>query len=187
MVEIDAEQIRRAKAGDQNAFAALVRRYQGMVYNLAFAHLGEAEAAADATQETFFRAWRGLPRFAGRAAFSTWLYAIAYRTCLTLGTRRKYTLPLSDIPEPVAGEESDPVAVVCRNLEAEELRQALMSLPEVTRSAIVLYHFHQCKYEEIAAITGEPIGTVRTRLHRGRAKLACILAEKERGAKCAAK
>ena len=79
MVESENEALRLARLGDQASFAVLVRRYQPMVYNLAFACLGEADAAADAAQEAFLRAWRGLPSFAGQSSFSTWLYSIAHR------------------------------------------------------------------------------------------------------------
>jgi len=180
-------QLKLAKNGDHLAFAALVRRYQGMVYNLSYSHLGDAEAAADATQETFLRAWRGLPAFAGQSAFSTWLYTIAYRTSLTMATRKQKTVSLLEIPEPVADDNSDPVASVLRRAEAENLRRALMKLPERARTALVLYHFDECTYEEISRITGEPIGTVRTRLHRGRARLKELLTEKGREPRCVAK
>jgi len=186
MREEEDRQLKLARQGDQTAFAALVRRYQAMVYNLAFARLGEAEAAADATQETFLRAWRGLPLFAGQAAFSTWLYTIAHRTSLTMATKREKSVPLVQVPEPLAGEESDPAAIVLRRQEAEKLRAMLMLLPAPTRTALVLYHFHSCSYEEIARITGEPLGTVRTRLHRGRARLRSMLGEKGRETECTA-
>lgn len=187
MTEPEAEQVRLAQDGDQSAFAALVRRYQGMVYNLAFSHLGEAEAAADAAQETFLRAWRGLPSFAGASSFSTWLYTIAYRTSLTMAARHKPTIPLAEVPEPEAGEEADPEAAVLRRHETESLRGAIEKLPAPMRTALVLYHFHHCSYEEIAAVTGEPIGTVRTRLHRGRARLRALLTGEGRETECVAK
>lgn len=187
MAEAEEELLRSARLGDQNAFATLVRRYQVMVYNLAYSLLGEAETAADAAQEAFLRAWRGLPSFAGNSSFSTWLYAIAHRTSLTIATRGRRAVPLADVPEPRAGEESDPFAVTVRNQEAEKLRRAIMQLPARARTALVLYHYHDRSYEEIARITGEPLGTVRTRLHRGRARLKDILMEKERESKCAAR
>lgn len=188
MPDREEENLRLARIGDQSAFAALVRRYQGMVYNLALARLGDAEAAADATQEAFLRAWRGLSSFGGRASFSTWLYTIAYRTCLTMAGRRGRTVPLAEIPEPAAGEDSDPISVFLHRQEMENLRDMLFLLPPTTRAALVLYHFHNRSYEEIARITGEPLGTIRTHLHRGRAKLrAMLLARKEREKKCNAR
>lgn len=187
MAETEDVLLASAQRGDQNAFAALVRRYQAMVYNLAFSLLGEAEAAADAAQEAFLRAWRGLPTFAGNSSFSTWLYTIAHRTSLTISTRSRRTVPLAEVPEPRAGEDSDPFTVAARNLEAERLRRALLQLPAHARTALVLYHFHNRSYEEIAQITGEPLGTVRTRLHRGRARLREILMEKECERECAAR
>ena len=187
MVESENEALRLARLGDQASFAVLVRRYQPMVYNLAFACLGEADAAADAAQEAFLRAWRGLPSFAGQSSFSTWLYSIAHRTSLTMASHRRRMVPLAEIPEPMAGEDTDPLAVVLRHQETEQIRALLMQLPAPARTALVLYHFHSCSYEEIARITGEPIGTVRTRLHRGRAKLRSMLGAKGGDARCNAK
>jgi RNA polymerase sigma-70 factor, ECF subfamily len=186
MAEAEEELVKLARLGDEAAFAALVQRYQGMVYNLAYARLGDAEAAADATQETFLRAWRGLPGFAGLAAFSTWLYTIAHRTCLTMAARRQKTIALTEIPEPVAGEESDPVAITLNRQDAAALRKALLLLPAPMRTALTLYHFHNRTYEEISRITGEPLGTVRTRLHRGRARLKALLGQEGRDTECIA-
>lgn len=187
MPETEQELVRQAQHGDHAAFAALVRRYQNMVYNLAYACLGDPEAAADAAQETFLRAWRGLGSFAGQAAFSTWLYTIAHRTSLTLATRRSKSLPLADLPELAADETSDPLAETLRHQQAETLRRALRRLPPAMRLPLVLYHYHDLSYEEIARITGQPIGTVRTHLHRGRARLREILASEGTERECAAR
>lgn len=187
MADPDHDAVQLAKLGDQEAFAALVRRYQPMVYNLAFACLGDAESAADLTQEAFLRAWRGLTSFAGRAAFSTWLYTIAYRTCQTMAGKRRRDLPLSEVAEPAADQAADPLMAVIRRQEADRLRELLMRLPARVRTALVLFHYHSCSYEEIARITGEPLGTVRTRLHRGRAALQRMLTAEERDKRCSAK
>lgn len=187
MPETERDLVRKAQHGDQAAFAALVRRYQAMVYNLAYACLGDAEAAADAAQETFLRAWRSLRTFAGHAAFSTWLYTIAHRTSLSLAARRPKSLPLSDLPELTADEASDPLAETIRRQEAATLRRALCELPPAMRLPLVLYHYHDLSYEEIARVTGQPIGTVRTHLHRGRARLRQKLAREGTETECAAR
>jgi len=187
MADPDNDAIQLARLGDQAAFAVLVRRYQPMVYNLAFTCLRDAESAADATQEAFLRAWRGLTSFAGQAAFSTWLYTIAHRTCQTLAGKRRPAIPLSEVPEPAADHASDPLMAVIRRQEADHLRELLMRLPAQARTALVLFHYHSCSYEEIARITGEPLGTVRTRLHRGRAALQRMLTAEEGETRCSAK
>src|SRR5262245_723557 len=78
----EREMVRRARGGDEDAFARLVERHQGGVYALLRRMTGDAEEAVDLAQETFLRAWRGLPAFRGDAQFSTWLYRIAYNVCL---------------------------------------------------------------------------------------------------------
>lgn len=164
----EAEQIRRASEGSPEAFEQLVRKYQRYVYNLALSVVGNRDDAFDVAQETFVRAWRGLGDFRGEARFSTWLYRIAYRVSLTAMARRR-DLHLDDLPEfACSSAEWDPEEAADRELNRRLLRQALMGLSPPYRTALVLYHMEGLSYEEIASVTGVPIGTVRTHLHRGR-------------------
>lgn len=164
----ETDLVRRASEGSSEAFEELVRKYQRYVFNLSLSVLGNREEAFDATQETFIRAWRALADFRGDARFSTWLYRIAYRVSLTAATRRR-DISIDELPEPACtGGESDPEEAAERAADRSTLRRALMGLSPPYRTAIVLYHLEGLSYEEIASITGIPIGTVRTHLHRGR-------------------
>jgi len=158
---VDAEAVTRdalaARDGDQAAAARFVRATQADVCRLA-AHLGGPEVAEDLTQETYLRAFRALPRFAGRSSARTWLLVIARRACAdhVRGAVRDRRL----LPEPpgVAPDLSDGVA----------LRALLAGLDEPRREAFVLTQLVGLSYAEAAVVCGCPVGTVRSRVARAR-------------------
>jgi RNA polymerase sigma-70 factor, ECF subfamily len=163
---------------DRNAYAELVRRYADRIFNLAYRMTGNRDEADDLAQETFIRAYRGLPGFRPDGQFGAWLYRIAVNVCLTHRRRSRDT----------AGESLDEMAapVIDMSLSIEELaeqhevqaavHQAILSLPERYRAVVVLYHLEGRSYSEIAAILDLPVNTVRTHLHRGRVMLRDRLA-----------
>jgi len=159
--------------GDSEAFATLVRRYERPVYHLAFRTLRDAEEARDVAQEAFFKAYRSLRTFRIGAKFSTWMYSIAYHACCDRLSRRKRfsgeELPESADPSP--GPEPTVIALD----EAQRLRDAIELLPEKYRVAITLYHLQGRQYEEIAAVLGLPLGTVKTHLFRAKEHLRRLL------------
>ena len=169
----DAALVLASKAGDQDAFAHLVQRHQRRVFNLVFRMLQQYEEANEVTQETFFAAWQGLPSFRGDARFSTWLYRIAYNCCLKQLEQRKRDNVLQTAVQAEQGcqEES------CDERAAEELetrerqllvRQHLSLLPAKYRIVLILRHFQEMTYEEMAEILTIPIGTIKTHLFRAR-------------------
>jgi RNA polymerase sigma-70 factor (ECF subfamily) len=168
--------IRQARNGDTEAFAALVTLHERFVYNLALRTLGNAEDAADAAQEAFVRAWLALGEFRGQAQFRTWLYRIVLNLCLNRVPRLRRDLNALtqeewvDLPES-ASPANDPVA----SLEATELRGLLHreidQLPEQYRLLVSLRYQHELSYDEIAALVGLPVGTVKTGLFRAKARL----------------
>ena len=158
---------------DRDAYAELVRRYADRIFNLAYRMTGDRAEAEDLAQESFIRAYRGLPGFLPDRDFGAWLYRIAVNVCLT---HRRRT---SDVANEPLDEATTPI--VDTSLSVEELAEqheaqaavhrAILSLPPRYRAVIVLYHLEGCSYDEIAAILDLPVNTVRTHLHRGRAML----------------
>jgi RNA polymerase sigma-70 factor (ECF subfamily) len=165
----DAPLVERAKRGDQRAFAELVERHQARLYTLAARTLGNDADAADAVQEAFIRAWLALPRFRSGSLFSTWMYRIVLNAAHDQRLKRR--------AEPVeeAAERLDPRDPFHEAELSGALQQALGSLDEDFRLAVVLYDVLGASYDEIAELTGVPEGTVKSRIYRGRRELARTL------------
>ena len=183
--DADAALVAAATAGDRQAFAALVERHQGRILALLERLTGCHEQARDLAQETFVSAYRKLSSFAGQSAFSTWLYRIACNHAAAAGRRRRpVAAPIGAdggaTPEPAAR-----LADVSARLEhaelARQVARALGRLDDRYREVVVLADMQEASYEEISAVLDIPLGTVRSRLHRGRLELRRLLANHARG------
>jgi RNA polymerase sigma-70 factor (ECF subfamily) len=175
------ELIARARSGDEDAFAQLVRAHADRVYGSVRRFGLDAGEAEEVTQEVFLRAWRGLARFQQRAQFSTWLYRIAFNEAQRRLSRRP---PPTVEPDP-GGE--DPAAAIpeaphlapeARALDREfetTLRRALAGLPAEWRAAVVLRDIEGLSTEEAAAVVGIRQAAFKSRLHRGRMQLRVLL------------
>jgi RNA polymerase sigma-70 factor, ECF subfamily len=169
----DGPLVSRAQKGDRWAFEQLVDRHQHRLFTLAARLLGSADDAGDAVQEAFIRAWLGLPSFRGGARFSTWLHRICINAVHDQRAKARRAEPSPEI-DPV-----DPHDAFSQQELSRELQQALNSLEEEYRTAVVLYDVLGCSYAEIAELSGVPEGTVKSRIFRGRTRLAEILGTKE--------
>jgi RNA polymerase sigma-70 factor (ECF subfamily) len=167
--------IARARHGDLDAFDALVRVHQDRVYHLAYRVTGNHEDAADAAQDAFVRAYQALPRFRGDAAFSTWLHRIATNAALDLIRRRPAHAPvdLSLADRGPGGPEHE----ADRRETGRRVHAALAQIPAEFRVAVVLRDLQGFDYEEIARILAVPVGTVRSRISRGREALRTRLSD----------
>ena len=157
----------RAAGGDAQAFTLIVERYQGMVYSVAYNVLGDHTDAEDAAQEAFLRCYRKLPQYRSEASFSTWLFRLALTAAVDYRRREKSRPEPVDVPD-VAG---DPAAGPGEGLDAAAIAAALGDLPDDYRVPTVLRDVYGLPYQEIAEITGRPLGTVKVMVHRGRASL----------------
>lgn len=169
----DAEEerawIRRSQAGDAQAYAALVERYQRMIHALTYRMTGSLTEAEDLAQETFVRAWRQLEQFRGDAAFSSWLYRIALNLGLNWRKRRERRQRLHEewAQDPTRGVGSGeaPADVSAR------VQSALMRLPDKQRAAILLTVYENRNHAEAARILGCSETTVSWRVFMARKKL----------------
>ena len=160
----------RAIGGDRVALEELLAAVYDRAYPLAHRLLGDRSDAEDATQEALLAVVRGLPRFDGRSAFTTWSYRVATNACLDeLRRRRRRPVTVELDVDVAAGPTSGAEEAVDRR---DELRLALASLPEAFRVAVVLRDLCDLDYAEIGEILDVPAGTVRSRIARGRAALA---------------
>lgn len=163
------------RQGDAHAFETLFRKYQTYVYNIGLGMLSNSEDAADVTQETFLRLHRSLDSFRGDASFSTWLYRVTVNLCITelrrkSRTRFQFLDDLSHDDDAALSEEVGPSPEEAMALEEDRkvVHQVLRTLPPDYRAIMVLRHFQQLAYEEIAQVLGLSLSQVKTRLFRAR-------------------
>ncbi len=169
-------EVARAAGGDVAAFRLIVERYQGMVYSVAYSVLGDRTDAEDAAQEAFLRCYRKLPQFRGEATFSTWLFRLTLTASVDYQRRERRRPEPMEVPE-VADESA---GVLGDGISVAALTSALHDLPEDYRVPTVLRDVYGLPYQEIADLTGRPLGTVKVMVHRGRASLRLRLgAERE--------
>ena len=181
--EADLALVRRAKKGDYRAFDLLVLKYQSRIVSIAFKFVKEIQLAEDISQESFIKAYRSIDSFREESAFYTWLYRITANTAknylVSKGRRKEssiselsisktedfFELPTNDSPEQI---------LMAQNLK-DTIYDALSGLPEDTRTALSLREFEGLNYEEIAEIMNCPVGTVRSRIFRGREALENLI------------
>jgi RNA polymerase sigma-70 factor, ECF subfamily len=164
-----------ARGGDLGAFEALVRRFQGDVWRLAFHLVRNEDLADDVTQDAFVRAYRFLARYRGDSKFSTWLFSVTRNCALDelrrASRRRRMSSRLGAEPVPPPPEHGAGV----------EVREALAALPLELREPVVLIDMFGVSYREVAAMLHVPEGTVKSRVHRARALLAAALGSRSEG------
>ncbi len=180
MDPISPQLIRDAIAGDQKAYAEIVHRYRNQIYSLILRMVRRREEAEDLTQETFIKAFNALASFNAEYAFSTWLYKIAVNNCIDhFRKKRLKTFPIDnpitakdgELQREFPDQEAGPDAGLMEKERRLTIEEAIASLPEKYRQAIILRHAQDKSYEEIAVVLGIPIGTVKVRIFRAREML----------------
>lgn len=177
----DGSLIKACQQGDITAFECLVQRYQDRVLRVLYLLIGNTEDAQDVAQESFIRAYRYMRAFRGDCGFPTWLHRIAINTAHNWMRenyrRRAQTVALEDWKHD-AGK--DPADALLAKQSQMEMQSALASLPPHYREAVVLRHYDDLSYEEIAQVQQVPVGTVRSRLSKARMLLHKYLAGETR-------
>jgi RNA polymerase sigma-70 factor (ECF subfamily) len=178
-VSEDARLIEEALAGDSGSFGQLVCKYQDRLFNTLVHCIGAREEAEDVAQEAFVQAYLKLRSFKGQSAFYTWLYRIAFNILISRRRRRRPEISVeqtrqSSGEEPTSDEEA-PSQRLERAERAAQVHAALCELGEEYRTVVVLREIEGCHYDTISEMLDLPIGTVRSRLHRGRLRLRELL------------
>ena len=166
--------------GDQRAFDELVSRYQRRVYGICLRYFGNPSDAEDAAQDAFVAVYRRAASFSGTAAFSTWMYRVATNACHDLARKRARRpksagVDVERLADSVTAAETADASVTAE-LD-DDLRAALEALDPDTRDAVILHDVRGVPYADIAARSGVAVGTVKSRIHRGHARMAAALAE----------
>lgn len=178
MNELEVRLTKLTLKGDRKAFEQLVQLYTDKIYRLAYRMLGQAQEAEDIVQETFLRVYKNLERYDDNQKFSTWIYRIATNLCIDrLRKRRRKTYSLdAELPDSdgsdgydlLPTEDQGPDEQVLLSETQRVVRHMLAQLPEKYKAVVVLKYLHDRSLQEISDITGMPVSTIKTRIHRGR-------------------
>src|SRR5215831_18134012 len=159
------------------AIALLLPAFRRKVFGLAYSFLRDREAAEDVTQDVFIKIWRALPGFDGRASMSTWIYTISRNASLSALRARRPQSSLSDPEVLEAVESTNPVPSADVTVDRAALLRLVDQLPTKQRQVIMLFYMEAQTHEEVATMLGMPVGTVKTLLHRARARLSAAAAK----------
>ncbi len=182
LMQTDEQIIEAARAGDSEAFGEIVRRWERRIFALAYGILGSVEDARDATQETFFAAYRNMHSFRGEARISTWLHRIAVNQCISR-TRRTASRPEVELDErengvsDVVSKHASPIVVAEQGETTDAVRRAVKSLPIELRQVVVMKEFEEMTFQEISDTLGVPLSTVKSRLYTALKQLKMRLAK----------
>jgi len=181
----DAVLLERLRAGDEDAFDTLVNEHSGGIYSMLLRLTENAEDAGDLTQETFMNAFRSIKKFRGESSIRTWLYRIAINRSRNRfrwwkSRRRSKTISIDSVRtdedrplhETLAGDAPDPETEAITAETMHRLRRTLLTLPDIFREAVILRDIEGLAYDEIAEVLDISIGTVKSRIARGRSELA---------------
>ncbi len=168
--------IKRAVKGDSDAFETLIRAHESRMYAVTLRMCGSREDAQDCLQEAMLRIYKAMDSFRGQSSFGTWVYRITMNTCLDELRRRKVRQSTSldamlETGWSPTDETNTPEKNSLRNEQRRSIEKAIATLPEDMRSAVVLRDIQGFSYEEIAQILSANVGTIKSRISRGREKL----------------
>lgn len=174
LAKTDQEIIEKVLAGDKKAFSDLVNRHKDRAMTLAMRMLKNREEAEEALQDAFLRAYNALSRFEWRSSFATWFYRIVYNVCSTALSKKGEDIHVSlndnedemkrELPDADPGPDDQLESTDVRNIVLDEINR----LPATYGSVVTLFFLQEMSYEEIVAVTGMPLGTVKAKLFRAR-------------------
>jgi RNA polymerase sigma-70 factor (ECF subfamily) len=182
--QTDVDTIRLVLEGDKDCYALLVNAYSERVINYLVRMTGDRCEAEDLAQEAFVRAYFALRSYDPQYKFSTWIFKIATNLCINHLKKRRRLVHVDDYLDedgksiwvlPDTHSYGNPTRAVDRQELQKQIQQALDQIPAVYRSIVILRHVHGLSYQEIADVTGLPIGTIKSRLGRGRHRLIALL------------
>ena len=174
--------IPRVQKEVDHIFREIVKDHSSRVYNLALMKCNQVELAEDICQETCIRVYKGLQNFRDESQLGTWIYRIALNVCHTMIKKESQLsanmMPLDDRPdlEPIQ-EHGDAEEIFLRDVQKDQIRQAISDLPPLQSDAITLYYLKEFQYTEVADVMDIPLNTVKSHIRRAKAKLKLLLME----------
>ncbi|MDT5156433.1 MAG: polymerase sigma-70 factor, subfamily [Acidobacteriota bacterium] len=183
----DTDLVLRALAGREDSFEELVRRYQRPIVAYVYRMVGDYDSALDLAQEVFIKVYNSLGRYRSEFKFSTWIYRIAHNAAIDYlrrqGSFRTEGMEVEGeggqlFEKPLASKAPTPEQETERGERRAEIEEVVRQLPSAYRELIVLRHSHDLSYDEIAEVTGLPLGTVKNRIFRARECMRELLVER---------
>ncbi len=174
----DENYIENTLKGDSNAFAFLIDKYKDMVFTLAIKMVKSREVAEEVSQDAFLKAYKYLSKFKGDSKFSTWLYKIAYNTCLDAikkNSNQKNNIPIDEITINYISSVESVLDEIEREERAEIINDCLEQLAEDEKAILLFFYFKELSLKEIIEITSMSEANVKVKLHRARKKLLSIV------------
>jgi RNA polymerase sigma-70 factor (ECF subfamily) len=169
----DRDAVEACQRGEREAFDGLVERYQRDVYRLCYRYVNDPQDANDIAQEVFLKAYRAIGRFRGDSTFSTWLYRIAVNTCLNFRSSRRPQA--EELKDSLADGHAGVLDTMVEDERARRVREAVTRLPEKQRATLILKVYHDLTHEEVAAVVGSSVGTVKANLFHALGNLRKML------------
>ncbi len=188
-LEDEKKLIQKSKSGDVKSFETLIGRYQKMAYNVAYRIMGNEEDAKDMTQEALIKVYRYLDKFRMDSSFSTWMYRIVMNTCKDHLRKKKLKVTSIDklietsdgsMQVEIKDDKRTPEELLISKEVSNEVQNALQSVNEKNRIVVVLRDIKGFSYSEISEIIDVPVGTIKSRINRGRQELKSILLSKQK-------
>lgn len=167
--------IERCREGEPEAFEALFKQYSTKAVRTAYLMTGRKEIAEEVTQETFIKCFREIKNLCHPEAFSAWFYRLLVRLCWRYLSREKHNVSLESVEdnaEKLIAHDSDTLEILERNLINNTVQKAVNQLGEPLRTTVILYYFNELTVNEISIILGCRVGTIKSRLHNARKRLA---------------
>jgi RNA polymerase sigma-70 factor (ECF subfamily) len=161
--------IKASQQGNKDAFQVLVTEYQAAVLGFLYRLGNDADTAQDLAQDTFLKAWLAIEKYGHRQKFKSWLLKIAYNTTIDFWRRQRLNTDIQKVN--LRDEKVDLEEQLSRAQQVDMVQQAIQSLPEQSRAALILREYHQYSYQEIAHTLDIPVGTVMSRLNYARSIL----------------
>jgi RNA polymerase sigma-70 factor (ECF subfamily) len=176
----DIYYIESVKKGNIQAFSFLVEKYQRMIYTLALKLMKKPEEAEELAQDTFVKAYQKIDSYEGKSKFSTWLYTIAYNSCISELRKRRIEFKSLDDRQ-VTAEDEQKMNDYYRETKKEDqekyLNMALEKLPEDDQVLVTLYYYENQSMDEISSITGLTVSNIKVKIHRARKRMQLLLYE----------
>jgi RNA polymerase sigma-70 factor (ECF subfamily) len=176
----DIYYIESVKKGNIQAFSFLVEKYQRMIYTLALKLMKKPEDAEELAQDTFVKAYQKIDSYEGKSKFSTWLYTIAYNSCISELRKRRIEFKSLDDRQ-VTAEDEQKMNDYYRETKKEDqekyLNMALEKLPEDDQVLVTLYYYENQSMDEISSITGLTVSNIKVKIHRARKRMQLLLYE----------